>query len=171
MGKASSDIESEVEWIRRDTTAIVDELQHRLFSTLDAGKQVREHPLAVGLIGTSFTALLGFAGFAVVSRTRENSRNRALVKQYLQSARALMARQQEELKRALPVDVELRPVGAAFSRSQSNRQKQGLFARLLFSALSAGVSALASYGAKRLTGYLRARYMKENQTVAVQSGP
>lgn len=161
MGKESSDIEREVEWIRRDTSAILDELEHRILGALDAGKQVREHPMAVGTAGTAFTVLLGLIGFAVFNRARERRRDRSLVKQYLHSARDLMARQAEELKQVLPIDVELRPVGAR------SRQKEGLFKRLLFSALASVVSALASYGAERLSNYLWAKYRKESPPVVV----
>ncbi len=158
MGETSADTQREIESVRDDVSAIVEELERRARRAVDLRAQAAEHPQAVGLVGFGVLAGLAVLGYNAVSDYRESRKPVNRLKRRARGAREDLGERWSRTRESLPLSVSLHredePVGTA-------SREPGMVKKLLWMGLTAGTIALFGLLARRFSSTIWELVMRE----------
>lgn len=153
MDKTPNDIRTQIDWLRNDTTAVLDELESRMQFALDAPGQIRRHPVELAAAGSALIAVVfGLMGYAIYSRTAGRHRGETKLEHFLEPVGEVVQEYGERVREALP--------GEAKKRRRHPKQTRSIGEQVFYWAVTAGASLFASFFADRYSKRLWARFIE-----------
>lgn len=160
MGETSADTQREIESLRNDISAGVEELERRAKSLTDLKTQAEEHPAVLGALGFGLLSGVAVLGYNAVANYRES---RKPVNRFKRRADEL----REEVGGRLSRTREKMPYGVYVMRNRGDEPADaaqtdpGMLKNLLWLGLTAGMVALFGLLARQAAVFVWQTVMRE----------
>jgi hypothetical protein len=161
MGETAVETRREIDQLRSEMTQLIEELEQRARLAADVRAQVAANPVVVGLLGAALTSALGGTVFIALRSRQRKQEEEARIDH---RAAELLGLLRKHVKP--PVSVEI----VTDDRDPRRRRERhrappardpGAIKKVLWAALTAGLMALATMLARRLTETVWERAMHE----------
>ena len=160
MGETSADTQREIESLRNDISAAVEELERRARGLTDLKAQAEAHPAAVGVVGFGLLGGLAVLGANAVANYRESRKPVNRLKRRADELR-------EEVGGRLSRTRERMPYGVYVMRNRGDephdvaQSEPSMLKTLMWMGLTAGMVALFGLLARRASVMVWQTIMRE----------